>query len=101
MVKSNVITITVVAPITITENTITVDKTTVVVGEIVTLTGALTFSSALLGDKTVRIDLYVNNVIQDSWTITAPKGATKATYSRQLQFSTAGTYSIFTDANFA
>jgi hypothetical protein len=101
MVKSNTITITVVAPVTITENTIAVDKTTVVVGEIVTLTGTLTFSAALYEDKTVKIDLYVNNVIQDSWTITVSRGVAKATYSRQLQFSTTGTYSIFTDANFA
>jgi hypothetical protein len=101
MVKSNTLTITVTAPpVVIKTNTITADKTTVVVGETVTITGTLEFSAALPSDRRVRIDLYVNDAVTASWEIVASKGSTKASYTRQLQFTAEGTYRVYTDANF-
>lgn len=101
MVKSNVITFTVTAPpVTITNNTITAPKTTLTVGEIITITGTLTFSAALPSSRGIDIKVYVNDTFVKGIQITAPSGSTGINYNFNISFDAAGTYSLYTDANF-
>jgi subtilase family serine protease len=107
MTKSNTITFTVTAApppppkVEIVENKISAPKTELTVGETVTVSGSLRFSAALPGDANVRIDIYVNDVLQRSDTLKVSKGSTTASYSFMLSFTSAGTYNVYTDANFA
>jgi hypothetical protein len=104
--KSNTLTFTVTtAPpppptVEVTGNSISAPKTELLVDEVVTVTGSLTFSAALPSAKTVRIDVYSNNVKIDSFTVSAPSGSTSAGYSFNIKFSSAGTYEVYTDAYF-
>jgi len=97
--KSNVVTVTVTAPKPeVTSNNISADKTSVAVGEPVTITGNVSFSVALPSAMTLYVDIYVNDTKTDSRTYPVSKGATSATYSFQISFTAAGTYNVYTDA---
>jgi hypothetical protein len=79
-------------------NVISAPKTTLAVGEAVTVSGELTFGAALPVDAKAAVDIYVNDSRVKTVDASCPKGSSKATYSFPIVFTATGTYTLYTDA---